>query len=475
MLAGNYDAELWQFSQQLYPDLPPIEAYLALHHDYVVPLIGPAIRGGLTIVQIVALFKDPSKLSRIQGASLSMDFGERLYSYINGLLSTSQSQSTVNNLTADETEISAQLTAEILKRYKAGNLGQPSSFTASVDTAAAGASVSGNHVKNVPGEITDSTTSTASASSASSASSGPAESLFDRINYLECWNTALRTIQTAQAQQIIKALDVIADTLGDRNCIAVMGAGGPDGFARPIYDLIETKINKLDAADRKNHRFFIYHNSNNWHHVFDRLTRENPLPSEFINNPCDDLDHACLFMREVRQKLIAKDEKRGKDITFHLVIPSWSKLQIKEPLHFPEDLYPLQIEGLKHGGEYQVQLNLPAAPAGLLHGVSNVLDPNNWNRIAEGAGVAVALPAVGWGVNGACLAGSLFVGAFTGVGPLLAMPLWMGTASVALTPSAEFIHGNIHDALCEEDPRVLGSNERLHRHRPGRPFSTNRD
>jgi hypothetical protein len=106
-------------------------------------------------------------------------------------------------------------------------------------------------------------------------------------------------------------------------------------------------------------------------------------------------------------------------------------------------------------------LNLPAAPAGLLHGVSNVLDPHNWNTIAGGASAAVTLPAVGWGVNGVCLALSLGVGTLTGVGPLLAMPLWMG-APFAMGKSAPFIHETIHEALREEDPRVLGSKERLH-------------
>ncbi|GAQ03685.1 hypothetical protein ALT_1006 [Aspergillus lentulus] len=456
MSAGyGYDAELWQFSQQLYPDLPPIEAYLALHRDYVAPMVGPVINGTLTVTEALALWNGPTPwVAKIQGLRLGKKVVERLFGYIKSLCATQQS--TAINLTADEKEISAQLTAEIWKRYEAGTLGQPNPFTDGVDTTAAVANVSGESMKNISKGITDNPTS------AASASSGPAESLFDRINYLECWNAALRTIQTAQAQRMIKALDVIAEQLGDGNCITVMGASGPDGFARPVYDLVKMKINKVNAADRKNHRFFIYHNSNNWHQAFERLTSENPLPSEFINNPCDDLDHACLFMREVRQKLLAKDEKRGKRITFHLVIPSWSKLQIKEPLHFPEDLYPLQIEGLKHGGQNQVELNLPAAPAGLLHGVSNVLDPNNWNTIAEGAGVAVALPAVGWGVNGACLALSLSIGTLTGAGPLLAIPLWLGTGSFAMPTSASFIQDNIHEALREEDPRVLGSKERLH-------------
>ncbi|KAJ5527352.1 hypothetical protein N7513_011511 [Penicillium frequentans] len=394
MFAGNgCDAELWQFSQRLYPDLPPIEAYLALHREYVAPMVELVINKALTAVEVYALMNNSTSIvAKIQAGRLGMEGVKQLYVYIDGLFATSQS--TAGNITASEKEISAQLTAEIWKRYKAGTLGtlgQPNSSIDSVETAATGASVSGESVKNIPKGITDNN------SSAASASSGPAESFFDRIDYLECWNTALRTIQTAQAQRIIKALDVIADHLGDRNCIAVMGAGGPEGLARPIYDFIKMKINKVDAADRKNHRFFIYHDSNNWHHIFERITSENPLPSEFTNNPCDDLDHVCLFMREVRQKLLAKDEKRGKGIKFHLLIPSWSRLQVKEPLHFPEDLYPLQIDGMKHGGKNQVQLNLPAAPAGLLHGVSNVLDPNNWNAIAGGASTVVTLPAVGWG------------------------------------------------------------------------------
>lgn len=465
MSAGyGYDSELWQVSQRLYPNLPPIEAYLEFHREYVAPLVGPLINGTLTATEIIFLLNDPSKLSRLQLARLGKESVEQLssylYPYIKGLYATSQPAA--RNLTANEKEISAQLTAEIWERFKAGKLGQPNTFIDGVDTAAAGASVSCERVKNIPHKITDNTTPPASVSSSS------AESFLERINYLECWNTALRTIQTAQAQRIIKSLDVIAENLGDGNCITVMGAGGPEGFARPIYDLINMKINKVDVAERKNHRFFIYHDSNNWHPVFERLTNENPLPSEFINNPCDDLDHVCLFMREVRQKLLAKDEKRGKGITFHLLIPSWSKLQVKEPLHFPEDLYPLQIEGMKHCGKNQVELNLPAAPTGLLHGVSNVLDPNNWNKIAGGTSAAVTLPAVGWGVNGACLAVSLGIGTLTGVGPLLAMPLWMGSASFCMGKSAPFIHENIHDALREEDPRVLGSKERLHI--PRRPF-----
>ncbi|KAH1466479.1 hypothetical protein KXX13_001175 [Aspergillus fumigatus] len=417
----------WHFSQQLYPDLPPIDAYLALHRDYVAPIVGPVLHGTLTTTEALALWTGSTPwVAKIQALRQGKEVAERLFSYTKSLCATQQS--TLSSLTADEKQISAHLTTEILRRYTADTLGQPTPFTDGVDTAAGGASLAGGSAKNIPQGITN------NLSLAASASSGPAESLFDRINYFECFNTALRMIQTAQAQRMIKALDVIAEKLEDGNCITVMGASGPDGFARPVYDLIRMKINKINAADRENHRFFIYHNSNTWHQAFERLTGENPLPPEFINNPCDDLDHACLFMREVRQTLLAKDEKRGKGMIFHLLIPSWSKLQIKEPLHFPEDLYPLQIKGLKHNG--------------------------------KGTGVAVTAPAVGWEVNGACLALGLGVGTLTGAGLLLALLLWMGTAPFAMGKSAPVIQETIYDALREEDPRVLGSNERLRM--PGR-------
>lgn len=94
------------------------------------------------------------------------------------------------------------------------------------------------------------------------------------------------------------------------------------------------------------------------------------------------------------------------------------------------------------------------------------MNPNNWNAIAEGTGVAVTAPAVGWEVNGACLALGLGVGTLTGAGLLLALLLWMGTAPFAMGKSAPVIQETIYDALREEDPRVLGSNERLRM--PGR-------
>lgn len=79
-------------------------------------------------------------------------------------------------------------------------------------------------------------------------------------------------------------------------------------------------------------------------------------------------------------------------------------VHVKEPLHFPNCLQPFQAKGRKHKGKPYVEFNLPAAPAGILHGVANVLDPKGLKAIAGGVSIAVTLPTVGRGFNGACFA-----------------------------------------------------------------------
>ena len=66
-------------------------------------------------------------------------------------------------------------------------------------------------------------------------------------------------------------------------------------------------------------------------------------------------------------------------------------MAILEPLHFPDDLYPLRVEGFKHRGKPYVALNFPAAPADLFHGVANVLDPKELSKAAGFTSAATQL------------------------------------------------------------------------------------
>lgn len=114
----------WHFSQQLYPDLPPIDAYLALHRDYVAPIVGPVLHGTLTTTEALALWTGSTPwVAKIQALRQGKEVAERLFSYTKSLCATQQS--TLSSLTADEKQISAHLTTEILRRYTADTLGQP--------------------------------------------------------------------------------------------------------------------------------------------------------------------------------------------------------------------------------------------------------------------------------------------------------------------------------------------------------------
>ncbi|RAK71347.1 uncharacterized protein BO72DRAFT_463889 [Aspergillus fijiensis CBS 313.89] len=87
----------------------------------------------------------------------------------------------------------------------------------------------------------------------------------------------------------------------------------------------------------------------------------------------------------------------GKDIVFHVLVPSWYKLCIREPLHFPADLYPLRIEGELYHGKMVVEMNLPAAPP--LHPRGSFLDPGHWDTIAAGAALVTTMPSSGVGCH----------------------------------------------------------------------------
>jgi hypothetical protein len=440
--------ELQRIAERLYPTLSADEAYLALQRDVLEHMLD----GSLEVAKIGALSRGNA------GAAAAIELGQYGKKKIKSLVgsikaSSAASQPRVDNLTVEAGSIPAQRTTRIVEDLASPLPGPSQSVAQGAETAAAGGSLRGKHAQGIPAGLSH------NASLGGDASALPGRSLLESIDYLACWNTVLRSIQVAQGYQAIKALNVIAEHLGDSNCIAVSGAGGPDGFARPVYDFINKKINEIDPEERQNHRFFVYHDSTNWHPAFDRLTRENPLPPEFVNIPSDNLDHMCLFMREVRQQLVARDPQRGEAMVFHLLIPSWAKLCIKEPLHFPDDLYPLQIEGVTHGGKAQVELNLTAAPRGLLHGVANGLDPDNWDMIASGTSTAVVLTTAG-GVNGACMGLALGVASLTGIG-VLAPLIFFGSSIWATEKVVPAIGNATHDSLREEAPRVLGSNQRL--------------
>src|SRR2546423_347384 len=131
-------------------------------------------------------------------------------------------------------------------------------------------------------------------------------------------------------------------------------------------------------------------------------------------------------MQSTRTAMIDESED-GKDVTFHLLIPAWSPIAILEPLHFPDDLQPFYIEGLKHQGKPYVVFNLPAAPQNLLKGIGNVLDPSGSNSTAA-IGAATTWILGGTALNGGFLALGIGLGTLSGLGVLVTIPVWFGGA-----------------------------------------------
>ncbi|KAI9039872.1 uncharacterized protein KD926_008973 [Aspergillus affinis] len=292
-------------------------------------------------------------------------------------------------------------------------------------------------------------------------------SLVDHINYYGRWQLGIAAVQLAQGERVIKKLKSIERELGESNSLTVSGATGPDGFAQPVYDFIVRCINKAHGGDRRkldNHRFFVFHPGTTWYGAFERLISRNPLPPQFCAKS-DNLDKICQFMQEYRESLIRKSD-HAKELVFHLLMPTWYHTSYPEPLHFPECLYPLHVEGETYKDKDLVTLNLPAAPDGLLVDVSNVTDPNNWCQIAQTiSGISTAVT-MGWGVNGACLAAGVGAGILTGLGPFIMIPVWAGgfaTLGMKLGPKVDrFMEENVYYNLCEQDPRILGSTARFH-------------
>lgn len=286
-----------------------------------------------------------------------------------------------------------------------------------------------------------------------------AGSLVDKIDYYGRFfqgaavTFAIQIYQGVEALKVIgQKLDDISKELLDRNSLLVQGSQCEDGFAKHVYQYVKMRIDENGGGE---HRFFVFHPDTNWYPSFHTMIRSNPLPATFCAKS-DNLDQLCRFMLQHREDV-------GPDVTFHLLIPAWSPVTITEPLHFPEGLGSLSVEGLSHKGRAYVSLNLPAAPVGLLHGVANVVDPTGANGTAALVAGAVTLPTVGWGINGACLAFGVGVASLTPLGPLLAIPIWCGTAVPAMMAAAPAIQSTIYESLREDRARILGSHLRLPR------------
>jgi len=292
-------------------------------------------------------------------------------------------------------------------------------------------------------------------------------SVLDRIDYYGPFlqaGTAALVIQVYQCKQALekigRSLDGINEEIMKQNNLTAQGSTGPHGFAQHVYSYVKHRIEEVD--DKKKHMFFVYHPDTEWYASFADLMRENRLPPSFCAKSAD-LDKLCRYLQTTRELLTAESDE-GNDVVFHILIPSWYPISITQPLHFPDALQPLHVEGEKYGGGTPyVTFNLPGAQDNLLKDVGNMFDPTTADMNNTIAGVAAGCT---WLVSGGALsyvslAAGLALGAATGGGALVAIPVWWGGFGSAAMYAGLPATNAVYDYLQEEAPRILGSDQRL--------------
>ncbi|KAK7748388.1 hypothetical protein SLS62_008651 [Diatrype stigma] len=156
------------------------------------------------------------------------------------------------------------------------------------------------------------------------------------------------------------------------------GLDAPKKFSEIALHYLESETSTVHG-DALDHLYFLYHPDTDWHGYFHRT-----FPDNFLGMS-EHLELLCAFMLFTRRNL----RRSKRHARFHLLIPSYRPMAVRQPYHFAEELYPLTIHGVRHDAQTRVWLNLPGA-AGLpsdrleLKDVENIAalpePPNLWQQ-----------------------------------------------------------------------------------------------
>lgn len=258
-------------------------------------------------------------------------------------------------------------------------------------------------------------------------------------NYLELISTFLMTMNTVATWVEVLQGNSALEHIGHKihgELQAQTGLMAAKAFAEQVEKTIRHEANDLDQF------YFLYHPDTDWHaEYFDRVKRER-LPDNFLGLS-ENLDSIVVWMLFLRRHLAAKKKKAQ----FHLIIPAYRPMLIREPLAFPHEVYPLSIKGFIHDSKHYVWFNLPTiddVPAEQLeiHHIGNLYRPSS---TLEEIAAPVTFMAGGLLTMGATMATAVFA-------PPLAIPVWTaGAASTVAGANA------VERMVTEAPPRVLGS------------------
>ncbi|KAL4931859.1 uncharacterized protein BDV17DRAFT_227441 [Aspergillus undulatus] len=170
-------------------------------------------------------------------------------------------------------------------------------------------------------------------------------------NYLELISTFLMTMNTVATWVEVLQGNSALEHIGQKihgELQAQTGLMAAKAFAEQVEKTI-----RHEASD-PDHFYFLYHPDTDWHaEYFDRVKRER-LPDNFLGLSAN-LDSIVVWMLFLRRHLAAKKKK----VRFHLIIPAYRPMLVREPLAFPHEVYPLSIKGFIHDSKPYVWFNLP--------------------------------------------------------------------------------------------------------------------
>lgn len=128
-------------------------------------------------------------------------------------------------------------------------------------------------------------------------------------------------------------------------------------FAKHVNGVLKDKRQPEISDSIPEHYFFVYHPANEWHAAFFDLQRQRARPLRGFMGLSDNLHVICWWMKKIR-RWMRKQQPKEIEPEFHLLLPALQPISIKEKYTFPEELYPLTIEGLTDEPVPYIQLNL---------------------------------------------------------------------------------------------------------------------
>ncbi|OAX85536.1 hypothetical protein ACJ72_00074 [Emergomyces africanus] len=270
-----------------------------------------------------------------------------------------------------------------------------------------------------------------------------------RKNAFDLFSAFLNGIRViAQFVEVLQgpsALEEICHSI-HRELEAQTGLRAPKIFAKQVHKVImhQTSLRHEDGIP---HFYFLYHPDTDWHGYFFHIVSQKPLSPNLLG-VSENLDALCLWMIFLRQHL---DKDRSRKVRFHLIIPAYRPMLIKDPLIFPDKLFPLTIQGLKHDSKEYVWFNLPTlnntdAYSLDLKDVGNIYQSQNPGKDAT-AMTTFAASTAGW-IGATIWATSL-------AAPIIA-PFVFLSSGVSGMASAVQATKDVHASLSQKRPRVLG-------------------